>query len=43
MEEIKYSNSNSKEEENHECGEELTTKELFNITITSKTTNTNNK
>jgi hypothetical protein len=26
MEEIEYSNSNSKEEENQECGEELTRK-----------------
>jgi hypothetical protein len=38
MEEIEYSNSKSKEEENQECGEELATKELFNITNTSKTT-----
>ncbi len=43
MEEIKYSNSKSKKEENQECGEKLATKELFNITIKSKTTNTNNE
>jgi len=43
MEEIEYSNSKSKEEENQECGEELATKELFNITITSKSTYTNNE
>jgi len=38
MEKIKYSISKSKEEENQECGEKLAAKELFNITITSKTT-----